>query len=132
MNYLLSEGIQFLNLNTRFRRLFRNKSDQAFLAMKLKNIKNEQIEAACREFDVEKLYVFGSVAAGSATEESDVDFLVEFKRSQFEGAFDQFMGLKTRLEEIVGTPVDLLTLKKFRNPVFNEEIEKSKSLIYAA
>ena len=100
--------------------------------MKLKDIKNKELKKACEKFGVRKLYVFGSVAAGLADEFSDIDFLVEFQRDNFEGAFDQFTGFKRTLEEIYGKSVDLYSQKKFRNPVFNEEVDSSKSLIYAA
>ncbi|MDR9416810.1 MAG: nucleotidyltransferase domain-containing protein [Gracilimonas sp.] len=100
--------------------------------MKLKNINNKKLKKACEEFGVRKLYVFGSVAAGLADEFSDIDFLVEFQRDDFEGAFDQFTGFKRTLEEIYERPIDLYSQKKFRNPVFKEEVDASKSLIYAA
>lgn len=100
--------------------------------MKIDNIKNKELQEACREYGVEKLYVFGSVAEGTSTSQSDIDFVVEFNRSDYDGAFDQFMGLKNRLEEIFGKPVDLVSSKKIRNPVFAEELNNSKSLIYAA
>lgn len=100
--------------------------------MKLKDIKNKALEEACKQFKVRKLFVFGSVASGTATDSSDIDFLVEFERDGFEGAFDQFTGFKSRLEEIFSTSVDLYTTKNLRNPVFSEEIDTSKSLVYAA
>jgi hypothetical protein len=100
--------------------------------MKIEEIQNDELKSACEKFGVLRLYVFGSVAAGLSEDNSDIDFLVEFKRSDFAGAFDQFMGFKNRLEEIYNCPVDLLTMKKFRNPVFHEEIDRSKSLVYAS
>jgi len=57
---------------------------------------------------------------------------VVFNRSGFEGAFNQYMEFKERLEKIYDRPVDLIHLKKFRNPVIEEEVEKSKTLLYAA
>ncbi|MEX1120696.1 MAG: nucleotidyltransferase domain-containing protein, partial [Balneolales bacterium] len=72
------------------------------------------------------------VVSGSISEESDLDFLVEFHRNGYKGAFDQYIEFKQRLEQIYGRPVDLLTNKKFKNPVFQEEIDKSKILIYAS
>jgi hypothetical protein len=36
------------------------------------------------------------------------------------------------LEEIYARPVDLLTVKPFRNHIFQAEIDRSKELIYAA
>lgn len=100
--------------------------------MTIKDIKNKALEEACEQYKVHKLFVFGSVAAGNATNLSDIDFLVEFKRDGFEGAFDQFTGFKRRLEEIYDTPVDLYTTKKFRNPLFSKEVDTYKSLVYAA
>ncbi len=91
-----------------------------------------RIQEACKQFNVKSLHVFGSVASGAFGPESDVDFLVEFDREGYEGAFDQFMGLKEDLESILGRPVDLLTGKRFRNPIFQEEIKKTKRPIYVA
>jgi len=66
------------------------------------------------------------------SEESDLDFLVEFDRDGYQGAFEQYMGFKQRLEAIYQRPVDLVTIKIFRNHLFQEEIDSSKTLIYAA
>lgn len=93
---------------------------------------SKQIKATCLECSVRQLYVFGSVAKGQATETSDVDLLVEFEREGTEGAFDQFMGFKERMEAILGRPVDLITGKRFRNPYFQQAVEEEKKLIYAA
>ncbi len=100
--------------------------------MKVSDLKTKELEQACEDFQVKELYVFGSVVSGEISQHSDLDFLVLFNRSGFEGAFDQFMGLKERLEKIYGRPVDLIHLKKFRNPLFEEEVHKSKTLLYAA
>ncbi|TVQ13698.1 MAG: nucleotidyltransferase, partial [Balneolaceae bacterium] len=69
---------------------------------------------------------------GQLSDESDLDFLVEFDRQGYSGAFEQYMGFKLRLEAIYQRPVDLLTIKKFRNHIFQEEVDSSKTLIYAA
>lgn len=70
--------------------------------------------------------------SGGLTQTSDLDFLVQFERTGSDGAFDQFMGFKEKLESLYGRRVDLLTLKPFRNYLFQQEIDRSKSLIYAA
>ncbi len=100
--------------------------------MKVAELHTKELEKTCQKFGVKKLYVFGSVANGNSSESSDIDFLVEFQSEGYEGAFDRFMGLKNSLSEIYGKQVDLLTMKKFRNPVFREEVDMSKSLIYAS
>lgn len=100
--------------------------------MKLADLKNKQLEQACEEYRIKELYVFGSLLSDSFSEKSDLDFLVKFDRSGYEGAFDQYMGFKQRLEDIYQRPVDLVKMQQFRNPVFQEEVDKSKQLVYAA
>jgi len=100
--------------------------------MKVSDLKSKELDQACKEFQVKELYVFGSVVSGEISQHSDLDFLVVFNRSGFEGAFDQYMGLKEKLENIYQRPVDLIHQKKFRNPLFEEEVQKSKTLLYAA
>ena len=100
--------------------------------MNISDLKNEELEQACKDYQVRELYVFGSAASETLTGSSDLDFLVEFNRTGYEGAFDQYVGFKERLEEIYGRPVDLLQSGTFRNPLFQEEIEKSKTILYAA
>ena len=50
--------------------------------------------------------MFGSYVRGEATEESDVDVLVEFNRSI---GFFKFLELEERLGEWLGVKVDLVT-----------------------
>ena len=99
--------------------------------MKVSDLKTNELEQACKNFQVKELYVFGSVVTGEISQDSDLEFLVVFNRSVFEGAFDQYMEFKERLEKIYDRPIDLIHLKKFRNLLF-EEVEKSKTLLYAA
>ncbi|MDZ7771420.1 MAG: nucleotidyltransferase domain-containing protein [Balneolaceae bacterium] len=100
--------------------------------MDLAELKNEQLKKACEDYGVKELYVFGSFLSDTFADKSDLDFLVEFDRSGYQGAFNQYMGFKQELEEIYQRPVDLVKLQEFRNPVFQEEVERSKQLVYAA
>ena len=100
--------------------------------MDLKSINTVASQAICRQYGVRELYAFGSVTTDRFTEDSDMDFLVEFNRDSPNGAFDQFMGLKMALEVELGRSVDLLTLKPFRNPLFQQEVDRTKVLVYAA
>lgn len=93
----------------------------------------EAIEAACRQFDVEKLGLFGSGAAsGFNPSASDLDFLVTFRRDAASRAFDNYFGLLESLHEILGHEVDLVTAASVRNPYLRREIEQSLVPIYAA
>ena len=96
------------------------------------NLKKEQLQQICKKYNVKELYLFGSATTDDFSEESDLDFIVKFDRQGFEGAFDQFIDFKQELEHIYGRPVDLYHLKKFRNTIFQKEVERSKKLLYAA
>ncbi len=57
------------------------------------------------EYGMVSLSVFGSVARGEQTPDSDIDILVEFERPI---GLLRFVGLRLRLEAILGRPVDLV------------------------
>lgn len=61
-----------------------------------------------REFSLEKVEIFGSYADGTATEKSDVDFLVKFVED-IPSAFDVCY-LYDCLQAAVGTDIDMVTL----------------------
>ena len=96
------------------------------------DFKSKKLKSICKQFNVNRLYVFGSAAKGEMMDSSDIDLIVEFDRSNYHGAFDQFMGFKEMLEDLYNRPVDLLASKKFRNHIFEREVEDSKVLVYAA
>ena len=77
---------------------------------------------ALREFKVEALYVFGSVARGEAEDDSDVDHLVEF--SEPVGLF-AFARLQRFLEEILATRVDLATPSVLRDSMRSDVMREA-------
>jgi uncharacterized protein len=62
-------------------------------------------------FGVHSLALFGSVARDEATENSDLDFLVEFEGM---ATFDRYMDLKFFLEDLFNKPVDLVTKRSLK------------------
>lgn len=72
------------------------------------------IEEIRQRFSVKTLAIFGSIARGDSTDNSDVDVLVVFDRK---ASFDLFMDLKFYLENLLGTKVDLVTDKALRPQV---------------
>ena len=62
-------------------------------------------------FGVKSLALFGSVARDEAGPDSDLDLLVEFEGT---ATFDRYMGLKLYLEDLLGSPVDLVMRKALR------------------
>jgi len=60
------------------------------------------------KYSIAKVDLFGSYANGSATEKSDVDFLVAFN-AKVPSIF-KVMGFKEELEKSLSYPVDVVTL----------------------
>ena len=65
-------------------------------------------------FGVESLRLFGSVARGEASPNSDVDLLVSFRRAP---TFSGYMKLRIFLEDLLGAKVDLITETGLRESV---------------
>ena len=91
-----------------------------------------EIRQVCNTYQVKELYAFGSVLSDRFSEQSDVDFAVDFGRDNFNGSFRQFMGFKEALENILERTVDLVPIRSVRNPVFLKTLNKTKQRIYAA
>lgn len=70
----------------------------------------EERIGALRELGVRKLGLFGSHLHGTATEGSDLDFLVQLSRP----SFDDYMETKFFLEDLFGRRVDLVTEKALK------------------
>ncbi len=69
-------------------------------------------------FGVSSVALFGSLARGEATEDSDIDLLVEFSKPI---GLLQFVALKRVLGEVLGRPVDLVTRNALR-PQLRDQI----------
>ena len=70
----------------------------------------EQNQAALRKLGVRRLGLFGSYARGEAAAESDLDFVVEFS----DKSFDAYMDLKSFLEDLFRSRVDLVTVRSIK------------------
>ena len=84
---------------------------------------------ACREFKVKRLDVFGSLARGEETVDSDIDLLVEFEEPDQQPS-KRFFGLLHYLEDTLGCGVDLLTVNSLRNPYLRRTVLKERKNIY--
>lgn len=87
------------------------------------------IEALCAEYGVTELAIFGSVARGEARKTSDVDFLYVRGPHAVRGlAFFEF---EEKLEQLLGSPVDLVP-KKGLNALIRDEVLADAEVLYAA
>lgn len=92
----------------------------------------ESIDAVCKSNHVSELSLFGSAVSGSFNNTSDLDFAVLFDESlsPLEHG-DAFFSLKSDLEELFNREIDLLSYRVIKNPVFKEELDKTRVILYA-
>jgi predicted nucleotidyltransferase len=72
-----------------------------------------------RKYGVKKLELFGSYVRGQQENDSDIDFLIEFKKPNFE----DFMDLAFFLEDLFGRKVELVTQGSL-SPYLESYVEK--------
>ncbi|MCX2680851.1 nucleotidyltransferase domain-containing protein [Galbibacter sp. EGI 63066] len=89
-----------------------------------------EIRALCKTHNVEKLYLFGSATNDDFSPESDIDFLVKFKKIDLAKYFENYMVLKESLKNIFNREIDLVEEQTLKNPILIKSINKSKELIY--
>lgn len=98
---------------------------QSFTPTKTQPLTAETVLQTLREqpdlfqkYQIKTLALFGSTARNQATENSDLDFLVEFIGTS---TFDGYMNLKFYLEDLFNCPVDLVTRKSLK-PIITETV----------
>lgn len=96
----------------------------------------DRIAPVALKYNLPAVYLFGSYAKGEATEDSDVDILVDKTGTALRGMF-AMGGLYNDLSEAVGKPIDLVTTgaleqesTKERTPWFVENLNNEKVKIY--
>jgi len=100
--------------------------------MKIIKEKKGIITDLCRKYRVKELYIFGSSIRDDFSNDSDIDFAVVFDRENIKGSFDQYFDFKSELEHLFNRKIDLVCFSSIRNPIFKNEVNKTKRLIYAA
>lgn len=76
------------------------------MALKIQ-VPMEKIEAFCRKWKVQRMWLFGSALREDFGPESDVDVLVEFAPEARWSLLD-LVGAEQEMSEILGRPVDLI------------------------
>lgn len=74
-----------------------------------------------REYNVQRIGVFGSFIRGDQNPTSDIDILVEL--SEPIGLF-RFVGLEHRLEELLGRDVDLVTPRALKSSMKDDVLRQ--------
>ncbi|MAT42792.1 MAG: hypothetical protein CL609_10650 [Anaerolineaceae bacterium] len=83
-----------------------------------------QLFKIAHKYSISKIYVFGSIARGNSTPQSDVDFLVEIGQG---GTLFDAVGFGYEAEKLLGISVDVVplsTLSKVSDREFVINIQK--------
>lgn len=86
----------------------------------------EQIRKVCRQSNISRLCVFGSVARGDDTSESDVDLLVKFDRPV---SLLELIKLEDKFVDIFGRKVDLGT-EGGLHPLIRDSVMKDLKILW--
>ena len=73
-----------------------------------------------RRFNIQKMFIFGSVARDEKTLYSDIDILIKFEGP---ASYDLYMELKFYLEGLLGRKVNLITEGALRSEI-RQSVEK--------
>ncbi len=90
-----------------------------------------EVRTYCKEHGVKKLFLFGSYARGDETQSSDIDLLVEFQNSIQISYLDMLI-IKSDLEKILGSKVDLVEIDSLVNPIRRKSILSERIPLYAS
>lgn len=98
--------------------------------MQIEQATLEHIRKLCKINKVKSLFAFGSVLREDFNAQSDIDLIVDFEEKDPFTYADLYFNLKQLLEDLFNRNIDLLEERAIRNPLFKEEIDKTKVLIY--
>jgi predicted nucleotidyltransferase len=91
-----------------------------------------EIIILCRKNKVKNLYVFGSVLTDNFTDKSDIDLIVDIDSNDPLEYADKYFDLKFALQKLLNRQIDLLEDRAIKNPYLRENIDNSKTLLYAS
>jgi predicted nucleotidyltransferase len=87
-----------------------------------------KLVAICKQNDVARLGMFGSMARGEAAAHSDLDLIVEFSKQK---SLLAMVALERQLSTAIGRKVDLLT-EAALSPYLRDRILRDLQVIYEA
>ena len=93
------------------------------MGIEILKAKRDEILRLAARYGVERMRIFGSLARGQATQNSDIDFLVAFRRGK---TLLDLVGFKQDLEQLLGRKVDVVSeggvSPYLHNRIFDEAV----------
>ncbi len=98
----------------------------------------KRIIPVAKKYHLPAVYLFGSYARGAATEDSDIDLIVDTAGTAIKGLFD-LGALYAELETALGKPIDVVTLQSLQQTLqmpseilFRDHVLREKVDLYEA
>jgi predicted nucleotidyltransferase len=89
------------------------------------------IQSLMQKHRIKKGYLFGSSVKGNFSKDSDIDVLVEVDETIEPVELGEHLwDLQFELQHLLGHEVDLVTTRSLRNPIFIQELNETRLLIY--
>lgn len=89
------------------------------------------------KYNIKAVFLFGSYARGTATENSDIDLIIDTTGTDLDTLF-RLGSLYEELSDVFGKEIDLITVSSLEQPVvrqseiaFRENIIKERMSLYA-
>ena len=94
-------------------------------------IENKTIYEIFKNHKIKRAYAFGSVLTDKFNKNSDLDFLINFKKEiePLEKG-ELWWNLHDKLRELFNREIDIVIEESLKNPYFIKEIKNNKQLIY--
>ena len=96
----------------------------------------EYVKPIAEKYKIPSVYVFGSYAKGEATEDSDIDILIDRSGSEIKNLFN-LAGFCADLEDVLMKAVDVMTVQQLEQrgasekiPYLIKAISKEKVSVY--
>ena len=77
------------------------------------------------QYGISQVAIFGSFSRGEATDASDIDLLVRFRKPV---SLLRFIDLKQKLESLLGKPVDLVQYKSIKSKLRPYILKDAKTI----
>jgi len=97
--------------------------------IRLEDLKRD-IPEVCEKYQIAYVDAFGSLARNEATEQSDLDLVIEFAEPRNVGLSKRFFGFLHELEDRYQTKVDVVTEASLSNPVLKKSINRDRVRLY--
>lgn len=93
-------------------------------------IQRIKLEEVCKQHNVKRLYLFGSALFNRMDADSDVDLAVQFQPMDLSTYARNYFALHDALEALFGRRVDLIEWDAVTNPLFRQQVERNRQLVY--